>query len=556
MHRIAARYFLAIAMLMPILGCGNNARLEQAEKQQRDAEARAQAALKKAEDARLAAEKALADKDAAEKKATEDRAAADRARADKDAAEKLAAEEKERARKAQEEKVRIERTQQANAKSTAPNPRSTPVTTRKIPGYVTAYDIMTPEDEFYFHHLDNMCPGGDLAQWPLVKALVGLGQNLVDANLLANLANETVHISDQPRAAPIIKMVNECAEILQVKAPPVHIDGSPEPNAYVAGLREPHVLVFTSGLLELYDESPEELRFIIGHELGHIKAKHLKTHFLGSTLVGALVGDRSKNATFKADFIAAMSIGTLLHWYRESEYSADRAGLICVGGDIKVAKQALLRLIHQTKPSNKLFDPSHPDFDAQLVLKNQLRLRDEPFVKVISYLRQWRQTHPFIPERCAALGMWSLSAEYQTIVERPKSAPTERSIVITSIEVKNVPKVDTYVPFVDSGAADPFVKLTHAGSTAQTSHGVDLVDAVWSEPNIKLAYSDGAGLILELFDYNAALSNTFIGSCLLPIPSTGKSGTIKADVRLDVLTSSTIVDRPTVTVQYRIEPKQ
>jgi C2 domain len=152
--------------------------------------------------------------------------------------------------------------------------------------------------------------------------------------------------------------------------------------------------------------------------------------------------------------------------------------------------------------------------------------------------------------------MWALSAEYLTIVERPKSVLTERSIVITSIEVTNVPNVDTYVPFVDSGAADPFVKLTHAGSTTETSHGVDQVGAVWSKLNVKLAYSDEAGLILELYDYNAALPNTFIGSCLLPIPSAKKTGTVTADVRLDVLAASTIVDRPTVTVQYRIEPKQ
>lgn len=545
MHRTTAMQSLAVALLMLIFGCGKNAELEQAKKQQQDAEARATAALRAAEESRLSAENAIADKRAAEAKVSDERAA-------KEAAEELAAQEKQKATKAQEEKARIER-EHAMTKSFAVS-RSATLASRKIPAYVTAYDIMTPEDEFYFHHLDNMCLGGDLAQWPLVEALVGLGQNLVDANLLANLANETVHVSDQPRAAPIIKMVNECAAILQVTAPPVHIDGSTEPNAYVAGLREPHVLVFTSGLLDLYDESPNELRFIIGHELGHIKAKHLKTHFLGSTLVGAVVGDRSKNVTFKDDFIAALSIGTLLHWFRESEYSADRAGLLCVEGDINVAKQALLRLIHQTKPSNKLFDPSHPDFDAQLVLKNQMRLRDEPFVKVISYLRQGRQTHPFIPERCAALDTWSLSAEFQTIVARPDRILTERSIVVTSIEVKNVPKVDTYVPFVDSGDPDPLVKLTHAGFTGQTSHGVDLVDAVWTKPGIKFTYADEAGLVLELYDYNAALSNTFIGSCLLPIPSTKKTGVVTADVRLDVLTPSTIVDRPTVTVQYRIEP--
>jgi Zn-dependent protease with chaperone function len=402
MRRTAVMYSIAIVLFMQVLGCGTNAELEQAKKQQMDAEVRAEAALKLVADAQLAAERAIADKNASEKKAIEDRAAVERARADKEAAEKLIAEEKERATKAQEEKTRIEREQQATKKSTAPISRPPLAKSHKIPGYITAYDIMTPEDEFYFHILEKMCSGVDLAEWPLVKELVGLGQNLVDANLLATLANETIDITGQPRAAPIIKMVNECADILQVKAPNVYIDGDSEPNAYVAGLREPHVLVFTSGLLDLYDESPDELRFIIGHELGHIKAKHLKTHFLGSTFVSALVSDRSKNATFKEDFVAALSIGTLLHWYRESEYSADRAGLLCVGGDIKVAKQALLRLIHQTKPSNKLFDPSHPDFDSQLVLKNQLRLRDEPFVKVISYLRQGRQTHPFIPRAGAS----------------------------------------------------------------------------------------------------------------------------------------------------------
>ncbi len=528
---------LALAVVLSALasGCGKSAALEKAEKERRDADARVVAAEKAAADQREVAEKALADKVAAEKTAADETQRVQSLQIANATAERKAKELADAARKTQ--------------------PSLVPVVQRKYPAYLTAYDIMTPEDEFYFHHLDNMCPGGDLAKWPLVKALVGLGQNLVDANLLANLANETIHISDQKRAAPIIKMVKECAELLQIKeAPPVHIDGSPEPNAYVAGLREPHVLVFTSGLLDLYEESPEELRFIIGHELGHIKAKHLKTHFLGRTFVGTLLGDASKKATFKDDFIAVLSVGTLLHWYRESEYSADRAGLLCVGGDLTVAKQALLRLLHQTKPSNKLFDPSHPEFDAELVLKNQMRLRDQPFVGILSYLRQFRQSHPFIPERCAALGMWTLTAEYQTILERPKNAPPDRSLVVTSVEVKSIPKVDTYVPGVDSGAADPIVKITSAGSAHETKYRADLTDVNWTGLEFKYAYTEGAGLILELYDYNSVLSNKFIGSCLLPIKPTAKSvGTIKADLRLDVLDPSTLVDRPSVTVEYRID---
>jgi Zn-dependent protease with chaperone function len=419
---------------------------------------------------------------------------------------------------------------------------------------LTAYDIMTPEDAFYFHHLDNLCLGADIARWPLVKSLVGLGQNLIDANLLASLANETIYISDQPRAAPLIKTVEECASILQIEPPSVHIEGKPEPNAYVTGLHEPHVLVFTAGLLDLYDESPEELRFIIGHELGHIKAKHLKTHLLGSTLVGAIQGEPGKKATFKENFVAKLLVGTLLHWYRESEYSADRAGLICVGGDVAVARQALLRLLHQTKPSNKLFDPSHRDFDAALVLKHQLRLREEPFVKIVSYLREMGAEHPFIPERCASLGTWALSAQYENIVARADKQPTGQSLVITDVAVTGIPKVDTYVPLVDSGAADPFAKLTYNDATSETGHLTDVADAKWTGLSYQFAFCDGASVILDLFDYNTALSSKLIGSCLLPVKSDASgehSETV--DLRLDVLEPSTIVDRPRVTITYRIE---
>lgn len=121
-----------------------------------------------------------------------------------------------------------------------------------------------------------------------------------------------------------------------IEAPPVHIDGDSRPNAYVAGLQAAHVLVLTSGLLDLYEESPEELRFVIGHELGHIKAGHIRTHFVGRMFIGSMLGDEAAKASFKEEFFAALSIHTLLHWYRESEYSADRAGLLCIGGKVNV----------------------------------------------------------------------------------------------------------------------------------------------------------------------------------------------------------------------------
>lgn len=438
-----------------------------------------------------------------------------------------------------------------------PNPKPEPAIFRPTyPAYITAYDIQTPEDEFYYHHLHALCDGPDFSEWPLIKTLVEVGQNLVDAPLWASIATETIYITDQPRAKPIIDVVNECAEILGVDPPPVHIDGNPEPNAYVAGIKKPHVLVFTSGLLELYEESPDELRFIIGHELGHIKAGHIRTHFVGRMFVGSILGDAGARASFAEDFLASVSAHTLLHWYRESEYSADRAGLLCVGGDTHLANQALLRLLHQTKPSNKLFDPSHPDFDPDLVLARQMRIREEPFVKVLSHIRQSRQSHPFVPERCAALRSWSMSSEYLTIMERQQKRLSDKQITITAVSVKNIPKVDTYVPLVDSGETDPFVRLTYAGHSTSTKHGVDMTSVKWSKLTVGRPHQEGANLIVELFDYNTALANKFVGSCLLPLTDTsiGKHE-VTANVQLDVQERSTVVDLPNVTIKYTVAAK-
>lgn len=70
---------------------------------------------------------------------------------------------------------------------------------------------------------------------------------------------------------------------------------------------------------------------------------------------------------------------------------------------------------------------------------------------------------------------------------------------------------------------------------------------------MKYDLSEGAGVILELYDHDSTTSDEFIGSCLLPINSEKKTGTLKADLRLDVLEASAIVDRPTVTVEFRID---
>jgi len=77
----------------------------------------------------------------------------------------------------------------------------------------------------------------------------------------------------------------------------------------------------------------DELRFIVGHELGHVR--------LGHTWLNSLVGGM---AGVPGPFLASIVLGLAFRWWNcACEYSADRAGLLACGKPQK-AISALLRL--------------------------------------------------------------------------------------------------------------------------------------------------------------------------------------------------------------------
>jgi Zn-dependent protease with chaperone function len=429
--------------------------------------------------------------------------------------------------------------------------RKLPVNQEVFPTFVTAYDIMTAEDEFYYHHLFKLTDDADVANWPLVKSLASLGHNFMDAELLARMANRSIKISEQKRATRISEMVTECAKILGVTTPPVFIEANPTANAYVSGLGYPHVLVLTSACVELFQDNPDELRFIIGHELGHIKAQHLRTHLIGRILLQSLLGKSEQEITASSSIIGVLSAGTLIHWYRESEYSADRAGLVCIGGRVDVAQQALLRLLHQTRQSNKLMESTEPGFDVATVVDDQAELRNRPLVAIWSRITEFQSSHPFIPQRCEQLRQWRESEEFANLLNR--KIPSNGQVVIQKIQIDSIPKVDFAIPFVDSGEADPFVQLTYDGIESTSAVHSDTTNAVWDIADMRFNVMDGASLVLDLYDGNTLLANQLIGSCLVDIDLT-REGPSESCVplRLDIHSSSTVVDRPKVIVTYTI----
>ncbi len=81
----------------------------------------------------------------------------------------------------------------------------------------------------------------------------------------------------------------------------------------------PDVIVLSSRVLEVF--TPDELRFVIGHELGHL----VLDHFRLPMPVLAKIEDRA------GALVSRRNALKLYLWARAAEHSADRAGLLCAG---------------------------------------------------------------------------------------------------------------------------------------------------------------------------------------------------------------------------------
>lgn len=83
----------------------------------------------------------------------------------------------------------------------------------------------------------------------------------------------------------------------------------------------PIILISRKAVISLSDG---ELKFMIGHELGHILQKNLMCH----TIKGLLDNLNSKSEIL-GPIVSDLIDVPLNQWYRCAEYTADRAGFIC-----------------------------------------------------------------------------------------------------------------------------------------------------------------------------------------------------------------------------------
>ncbi|MEU7640991.1 MULTISPECIES: M48 family metallopeptidase [unclassified Streptomyces] len=232
------------------------------------------------------------------------------------------------------------------------------------------------------------------------KTLSGL---LPERSLRLLFLSDSVRVGDQ-QFAHLHAMLRDACYVLDLeKVPPMYVNQDPQPNAMCIGLDEP-IIVVTTGLVELLDE--EEMRAVIGHEVGHA----LSGHAVYRTILLFLTNLATKVAWIPLGNVAVMAIVTALReWFRKSELSADRAGLL-VGQDLQASMRGLMKLAG----GNHLHEMN---VDAFLKQAEEYESGGDLRDSVLKILNVLPRSHPFTTVRAAELKKWAESRDYQRIMD-------------------------------------------------------------------------------------------------------------------------------------------
>jgi heat shock protein HtpX len=136
-------------------------------------------------------------------------------------------------------------------------------------------------------------------------------------------------------------LVEEVATLAGVPKPKVFVVQNESPNAFATGRNPEHAVVaVTTGIVRILDR--QELRAVIGHEIGHVKNRDILISSIAATIAGAIsyiqtmliwgsiFGGRDRNGGFIAIIaavVAALAAGILqMAISRTREYAADKSG--------------------------------------------------------------------------------------------------------------------------------------------------------------------------------------------------------------------------------------
>lgn len=228
---------------------------------------------------------------------------------------------------------------------------------------------------------------------------------------------------DHRQYPAVYQRYTEAAQSLDVpELPELYVRQSPFLNGEAIGLDKPFIVLPTASVQQL-DE--DELRALLGHELGHVRSGHAvyKTILMILTRWAASLSWLPVGSIALRAIIAAM-----LEWWRKAELSADRAGLLA-GQDPAASLRLLMKMAgggDLSQIDTAAFLEQASEYDGGGDVRDSLH-------KIRMTL--W-STHPVPVARAAALRQWIDSGGYQRILDGDYPRRDDDATASVTTEIK------------------------------------------------------------------------------------------------------------------------
>jgi hypothetical protein len=267
---------------------------------------------------------------------------------------------------------------------------------RKNLKHLDLNQILDSEDEKTLHSLDKIPGFKDL----LVDVVSTVRERYMDIEWMGN--GVCISQTSYPRLYNVLKDV--CKTLGYNRVPTFSLEWNYNIAMATEGVENPRITAL-SGTIDIL--SDDELRFLIGHEIGHLMSGHKPYHMLLTTIYSPLM-NIIPNPTITLGAFRPL----LLKWYRASDFTADRFGLLACQ-DINVVLSAMIKM-------------------AGLPLKYHSSINVDSFIKqagdfermfsgisdqFIANLSLNAACSPWLVARAAKLYKWYKSNNYKNIVQ-------------------------------------------------------------------------------------------------------------------------------------------
>lgn len=262
---------------------------------------------------------------------------------------------------------------------------------------ISPQDFIHPEDEKGLKRMDAV-PG-------LKKFLAETISDLREKFTSIEMYGDGINVSEETYGE-LYSLLKEASNILDSeKTPDFSLSWSYYISIGTEGAKNPRITAL-SGAIDLLDD--EELLFLLGHELGHLLAGHKPYHNLLITFYTPMM-NMIPNAQIWLGLLRPM----LLQWYRLSDFTADRAGLL-VCQDINVALRTMIKM-------SGIPQKYYGNINPESILKQaiQFEQKNKDFANnIIQNLSINTACAPWMVVRAAQLYNWYKSGEYTSLINK------------------------------------------------------------------------------------------------------------------------------------------